>query len=96
MNKKSKHCTKKERVLIQKRLKYEQGTLTEQELRRLPTNAIITYLQTQLTKQFETYPIKINCLDCGIRALYYGMDGNITDEELLKSIKTKHSTCKKK
>lgn len=79
------NLTKKEKYLAKKRVKYNDGTLTDVELWRIPEVDRMAYLSKELSKKYKT-DVKFECPTCASVTLFSD-SGYITDEDLLGNTK---------
>lgn len=80
---------KKKHILKPKFLKrYAEGSLSEEDVRQMPSKKQTEYLTRELKKKYKS-EIKYSCEECAITALYRD-NGYITDEELIECTGLRH------
>lgn len=76
--------TKRERRFIKLKQKYDNETLTEQELESLTNNHIMDYCKKVLSKRHNNIEIKADCKWCLVIATYKIPRREISCRDLLK------------
>lgn len=65
------------------RLGFASGTLSKDQLWRIPNDKQVEYVQRELDKKYKKH-VTFGCFTCSVNALYDS--GYVTDEELNNSI----------
>ena len=74
--------TKKEKKFKKVKKQFNEGTLSKENLGRIPKDKQMEYLRREIGKKHGTKEIDFGCLTCGYTVLYTDK-GYITDEDLL-------------
>ncbi len=74
--------TKKDKKFKKVEKKFNAGTLSEEDLGRIPVDKQMEYLRREIAKKYGTKEIDFGCPSCGYTVLYTDK-GYITDDDLL-------------